>query len=69
VTLQRLGVRRVDHRDLGEVLLGKCVIHRVGVDPAGLHHHVRHPAAAQLAAHRLEQGSGVFRSYLVLSGM
>ena len=54
VTLQRLGVRRVDHRDLGEVLLGKRVIHRVGVDPAGLHHHVRHPAAAQLAAHRLE---------------
>jgi hypothetical protein len=54
MALQRLGVRRVDHRDLSEVLLAQRVVHRLGVDPAGLHHHVGHAAAAQLAGHRLE---------------
>ena len=42
VPLQRLHVRRVDHQDLGEVLFAQRVVHRLGVDPAGLHHHVRH---------------------------
>ncbi|HEY5990047.1 MAG TPA: hypothetical protein VIV12_27225 [Streptosporangiaceae bacterium] len=42
VPLQRLGVRRVDHRDLAEILLAQRVIHRLGVHPAGLHHHVGH---------------------------
>ena len=51
---QRLGVRRVDHRDLPEVLLAQRVIHRLGIDPAGLHHHVRHAPLAQLPGHLLE---------------
>ena len=37
-----------------EVLLTQRVIHRIGVDPAGLHHHVGHAPAAQLAGHRLQ---------------
>ena len=54
VAAQRLGVRRVDHRHLLEVLLAQRVIHRLGVHPAGLHHHVGHAPLTQLAGHLLE---------------
>ena len=54
MTLQRLGVRRVDHHHLGEIQLAQRVIHRVGIHPGRLHHHVRDTAAAQFAGHRLE---------------
>ena len=54
VPLQRLGVSRVDHRDLVEVPLAQRVIHRLGVHAAGLHHHVRDTALAQLGGHVLE---------------
>ena len=54
VPLDGLDVRRVDHDDLGEVLLAQRVIHRLGVHPAGLHRHVRHAPAAQFTGHLLE---------------
>ena len=38
--------------DLGEVLFAQRVVHRLGVDPAGLHHHMRHPPRAQVPRHR-----------------
>jgi hypothetical protein len=52
--LQRLGVRRADHRDLGEILLAQGVIHRVGADPAGLHHHMGDTSLPQLRGHVLK---------------
>ncbi len=54
VTLQGLGVRRVDHHHLLEVQLGQGVVHRVGVQPRGFHHHVGDAAAPQFAAHLLQ---------------
>src|SRR6266568_486449 len=52
VPLQRLGMRRVDHRDPPEALPGQRVIHRLGIHPAGLHHHVGDAPPAQVRGHR-----------------
>ena len=54
MAFQRLGVRRVDHHHLLKIQLAQRVIHRVGIHPGRLHHHVRDAAAAQLAGHLLE---------------
>lgn len=54
VPLQRPGVRRVDHRDLREVPLGQGVVHRLGIDAAGLHHHMGDAPLPQFRSHLLE---------------